>query len=375
MPSDPQPDTAAAAAAQPKPDGATAPAATPPPEPKKPGSKRWLIVAIPLALILIAGALFYYVTEVAPFETTDDAFIDGQVISIRAQVSAIAAAVHVDDNQMVHKGDLLVELDPTDYQVVLNQMRGAESAARGRLEQARAGISSAQSAVAQQRANLDAARATLQNAEHSLARYEGLDPQARSQSDVDSAIANRATAAAQVEVANAQLKSAEVQVISAQANVAAAEGDAQKAAADTKRAEVNLSYCRIRATADGRITNKAVDPGEYVTSANPLFTIVPLNVWVTANFKETQLTHMAAGQPVTLKVDAYPDLALRGTINSIQSGTGSRFSIIPAENATGNFVKVVQRVPVKITLDRDALADPKRVLAPGMSVEPRVRVK
>ena len=374
MPAETQTDSPPTAP-QAQPQGGAAPVANPPPEPNKSRSWRWLLIAVPIGVLVVVGAVFYYLTEMAPFETTDDAFIDGHVLAIRAQVSAVAVAVHVDDNQMVHRGDLLVELEPTDFQVVLNQVRGAEAAARGKLEQAKAGIASAQSAVEQQRANVDSARATLDNAERALGRYKDLDPQARSQQDVDTAVANRATAAAAVEVANAQLKSAQVQVISAQANVTAAEGDTQKAVADTKRAEVNLGYCQIRATADGRITSKSVDPGDYVTSANPVFTIVPLDVWVTANFKETQLTHMEAGQVVTLKVDAYPQLALRGKINSIQSGTGSRFSIIPAENATGNFVKVVQRVPVKITLDRDALADAKHVLAPGMSVEPRVRVK
>jgi len=358
---------------QPKPNAE--PPANPPAEPKRPRSWRWLLVAVPIALIVIAVGVIYYLRDIAPFETTDDAFIDGHVLSIRAQVSAVAVAVHFDDNRFVHRGDLLVELDPTDYQVVLNQMRGAEAAARGQLEQAKAGVTAAQSAVAQQRANLDSSHATLANAEQALQRYQGLDPLARSQQDVDTAVANRATAAAAVEVANAQLTSAQVQVISAQANVTAAEGDAQKAAADTQRALVNLGYCQIRAAADGRITNKSIDPGEYVTSTNPIFTIVPLNVWVTANFKETQLRHMEPGQPVTLTIDAYPDLKLQGRIDSIQSGTGSRFSIIPAENATGNFVKVVQRVPVKITLDRDAGADSKHVLAPGMSVEPRVRVR
>jgi membrane fusion protein (multidrug efflux system) len=164
------------------------------------------------------------------------------------------------------------------------------------------------------------------------------------------------------------------QVTSAKASVTAAAGDYQKAQADTQRAQVNLGYCRIVAPTDGRITNKAVDAGTYVTPSGALFEIVPSDVWVVGNFKETQLNYMQPGQSVTVTVDAYPDMALHGKVDSIQSGTGSRFSVIPAENATGNFVKVVQRVPVKITLDGDPNADSKLLLSPGMSVEPDVRV-
>ena len=156
----------------------------------------------------------------------------------------------------------------------------------------------------------------------------------------------------------------------------AATGDLAKAHADTERAKVNLGYCTIVAPCDGKVTNKAVEPGMYVTPAAQLFQVVPYDVWVTANYKETQLTHMAKGQHVTIDVDAYPGRDFTGTIQSIQSGTGSRFSIIPAENATGNFVKVVQRVPVKITFDGDPNhADPDHLLTPGMSVEPSVRVR
>jgi membrane fusion protein (multidrug efflux system) len=322
------------------------------------------------ALLAVAGGTAYYVRAFAPYESTDDAFIDGHIIAITPQVSGLVAAIHFDDNQTVRKGDLLVELDPTDYQVALNQARGAEASAKGRLEQSRAGVDTAASAVAEAAAALHSLQATFENAEHDLKRQQGLDERARSQKDLDAAIANRKTAAAALERVEAQRLAAQAQVASAKANVIAAEGDFQKAQADTRRAEVNLGYCRISAAADGRITTKAVDPGAYVTPSNPLFQIVPTQVWVTANFKETQLKDMRPGQPVTVSVDAYPRLALTGKVESIQSGTGSRFSVIPAENATGNFVKVVQRVPVKITLDGAASG----LLAPGMSVEPKVRV-
>jgi len=344
---------------------------TPPPH-----KNRLLIIFLSSAAVLFVGIAIgvYYFFYVAPYESTDDAYIDGHVISINPQVSALVASIHIDDNVYVHKGDLLIELDLTDYQVALSQKRGAEASAKGKLEQAHAGVDAAVSAVAEARAEVDSVLAKLENADLNLKHYEGLDAQARSQQDLDTATANRKTAAAAVEQANAQLQAAQSQVTSAKANVIAADGDYQKAQADTLQAQVNLGYCRIVAPCDGKVTNKNVDPGDYVTSATQLFQLVRDDVWVTANFKETQLNEMRPGQPVTLTVDAYPKMAIHGKVDSIQAGSGSRFSIIPAENATGNFVKIVQRVPVKITLEGDLDADPKRLLSPGMSVDPEVRV-
>ena len=329
----------------------------------EPGSRRRL-AALLAGGALLAGVLGagYYLRRVAPFESTDDAFIDGHIIGISPQVPGLVAAVH--------KGDLLVELDGTDYQVALSQARGAEAAARGKLAQARAGVAAAESAVLEAQASLHSVQATFENAVTELRRQQGVDARARSQKDLDGAVSTRKTTAAALERGQAQVRSAEAQVAQARANVTAAEGDAEKAQADTRKAQVNLDHCRIVAAADGRIAGKAVDAGAYVTPANPLFQIVPSQVWVVANFKETQLKYMHPGQTVQVSVDAYPGLALTGRVDSIQSGTGSRFSVIPTENATGNFVKVVQRVPVKILLDKAQLDQ----LAPGMSVEPKVRV-
>jgi membrane fusion protein, multidrug efflux system len=281
----------------------------------------------------------------------------------------------VTDNQFVHKGDLLVELDPTDYRAALAQAQGSEAAMKGKLEQARAGVGGAESAVTEAQAELDSAHVTFENANRDLERYQRLDERAKSQQQIDTATTAQKTAAAQVEQAKAKLQNIQTQVASAKANVLAAEGDFQKAQADTARAQINLGYCQIVASEDGRITSKSVDPGMYVTSATQLFVLVPRDVWVVANFKETQLDLMQPGQPVTIKVDAYPDHKFTGHVDSIQAGTGSRFSVIPAENATGNFVKVVQRVPVKIVFDGDVISDPSHLLAPGMSVEPKVRVR
>ncbi len=334
---------------------------------------RFLIFLLVVAGLVVGGVLYYL--DARHYESTDDAFVDGHVIPISPQIPALVAAVHVDDNQFVHKGDLLVELDPADYDVALAQAAGAEAAARGKVEQAKSGVPSARSAVKEAQAELDAALANSDNANRDLKRFQSLDDRSRSQQQLDNAVAMQKRMQADVEQARAKLETSISQVATAETTVIATQGDLEKAAADTRRARVNLGYCRIAAPCDGKITSKNVDAGQYVTSANQLFQIVPADVWVVANFKETQLDRMRVGQKVSIAVDAYPARELRGTISSIQSGTGSRFSIIPAENATGNFVKVVQRVPVKITLDGNANSDPGRLLFPGMSVEPKVRVR
>ena len=326
-----------------------------------------------LLVLAVAGTIYWL--HARHFESTDDAFIDGHIIPIGPQVPALVAAVHIEDNQLVHKGDLLIELDPTDYQVALAQAQGAEASAKGKLEQARTGVATAESAVTEAQAELESAQVNSDNASRDLQRYQGLDERAKSQEQLDNVTAVQKTNAALVTQAEARLASAQTQVSSARANVLAAEGDYQKAQADTHRAEVNLGYCRIVAPTDGRITSKSVDPGMYVTTASQLFVLVPADVWVTANFKETQLDVMRPGQKVTIQVDAYPEHEFEGTVESIQAGTGSRFSVIPAENATGNFVKVVQRVPVKIIFDGDINSDADHLLAPGMSVEPTVQVR
>jgi membrane fusion protein (multidrug efflux system) len=243
------------------------------------------------------------------------------------------------------------------------------------LEQARTNIPAAESSVIEAQAELDSAQVNFDNTNRDLERYQGLDQRAKSQQQLDNATAAQKTAAAQVAQGKARLISAQTQVASARANVLATEGDYEKAQADSRQAQINLGYCRIVAPMDGRVTGKNVDPGMYVTSSSQLFVLVPADVWVIANFKETQLDLMRPGQKVSIEVDAYPEHEFQGTVQSIQAGTGSRFSVIPSENATGNFVKVVQRVPVKITFDGDENSDVGHVLAPGMSVEPTVRVR
>jgi membrane fusion protein, multidrug efflux system len=295
-----------------------------PPAPKtRPGKKRSLIrrpgVIIGITALAIIGiiygatVMFHSLTH----QSTDDAFVDTHVVSLAPKVAGRVSAVHVRDNQAVKKDEVLVELDPRDYQVAL--------------EQAKANLAKDKATETTAVANEQRARSLFGN-----------------------------------------------KVISAQerdATVAAAESSRGNVQADTaavQQAELNLAYTKIKAPMDGYVTNKKVATGDYLQVGQTLMALVPPRVWVTANFKETQLRNMRPGQPATISVDAYPGLKLRGHIDSIQAGSGAAFSLLPPENATGNYVKVVQRVPVKIVFDEKP--DAQHVLGPGMSVVPDVQV-
>jgi membrane fusion protein (multidrug efflux system) len=269
-----------------------------------------------LAIAVVAG-IFLYI-HASHYESTDDAFIDAHIIPISPKVSGQVLAVHVNDNQTVKAGEPLIEIDPRDYEARLAEERG----------------------------KLAAAEAEAHRAVADAKRYEQIFKQD--------------------EISQQQLDHAQATASAAQANLAKEYGALELD-------QLNLSYTKIAAPEDGRVTKKSVEPGAYVQVGQTLFAIVPDSVWVTANFKETQLTHMQPGQKVTIDVDAYPGRAFEGHVDSIQSGTGERFSVLPPENATGNYVKVVQRIPVKILIDTPP--DPRYRLAPGMSVVPSVRVK
>jgi membrane fusion protein (multidrug efflux system) len=273
-------------------------------------------VAIAALAALIFGVRYYL--HARSYESTDDAFIQADVVPISPKVPSYVARVLVDHNQHVARGDLLVELDARDYEAALDEAR----------------------------ANLQAGHAELARAQAEARRLRALIPeQAASRQDADNAIAREKTAEAQV----AQLE------------------------AVVRERELQLSYTKIFSPETGHVTRKRVEPGAYVQVGQTLFSIVPDEVWVIANFKETQLTDMRPGQPVLIHVDAYPDKVFHGHVDSIQAGSGAAFSLLPPENATGNYVKVVQRVPVKIVIDEPA--DGEHVLGPGMSVVPDVQIR
>lgn len=333
-----------------------------------------LVIGVFVLLVLLVGAVIIWLI-VRQYVSTDDAYIDGYVTQVSARISAPVIARHVNDNEFVHLGDLLIELDPTDFRVALDQARAQVASSRGRVTQARAQIETAKAAVVQASAEIDAAQVQAENASRDLKRYQEVDERARSRQQLDNALTAQKNAEAQLEQARARKTSADAGVTSAEATVKAAEGELETSEAGEKRAEVNLSYCKIYAPVSGRVTERNVEVGNYVAPGQALFMLVEPDVWVTANFKETQLANMRLGQPVTITVDAYPDVKWHGHVDSIQAGSGSRFSVLPAENATGNFVKVVQRVPVKIVFDHDANTNDAPMLSPGLSVVPRVKVR
>ena len=339
----------------------------------KRGPRTRRIVGAIAALAIAAGVATYYVKYVAPYESTDDAFIEADVTPIAPQVAGRVARVLVMDNQPVKQGDVLLEIDSSDYRASLDAALANLAAARSRLQQAHAQSAVDQAKVGQEQANVSAAQAEAKRAEADLKRYRAVGELGVSASQLDLAATQARSSQAQVEAARNKELAAESQASLDQATIQTATAEVRRSQAALRQAQLNLSYTRITAPVSGRVTHRGVEPGVYVQPGQALLAIVPRQVWVVANFKETQLKDMRPGQPVAVKVDAYPQATFAGHVDSIQSGSGARFSLLPPENASGNYVKVVQRVPVKILLD--AANDSRYVLGPGMSAEPEVRVK
>ena len=330
------------------------------------------LAAIAVVIVALAAGT-YYLEFVAPFESTDDAFVEAHVPSVAPQISGRVAQLFVEDNQEVTQGQVLLEIDPRDYQAALSQAQANLAGARSRLAQAKAQLAVDQAKADEEHANLAAVEAQAAYAETNVARLEAIGDDGVSQDQIDVGRTQLRSTAADVQVELNKINAAEAQAVLSKASVVTAEADVRQNEAAVEQAELNLSYTKITASENGYVTHRTVEQGSYIQPGQALLAIVPRNVWIVANFKETQLTHMRPGQPVTVHVDAYPQLKFTGHVDSIQSGSGANFSLFPPENATGNYVKVVQRVPVKIVLDE--ISDAGVVLGPGMSVEPKVRVE
>ena len=325
------------------------------------------------ALIVAVAAGVYYFEFVAPFEATDDAFVEAHVPAVAPQVSGRVEQLLVEDNQEVTQGQVLLEIDPRDYEAALSQAQANLAASRSRLAQAKAQFAVDQAKAEEEHADLAAVEAQAAYAETNLARLEAIGDDGVSQDQIDVGQTQLRSTAADVQVELNKISAAEAQALLSKASVVTAEADVKQNEAAVQQAELNLSYTKILAPESGYVTHRTVEQGSYIQPGQALLAIVPRQVWIVANFKETQLTHMRPGQPVTVHVDAYPQLKFTGHVDSIQSGSGANFSLFPPENATGNYVKVVQRVPVKIVLDE--VSDASVVIGPGMSVEPKVRVR
>lgn len=344
-----------------------------------PRSKKPMIILGVVVLVLaIVALVWWFLTRNQV--STDDAYIEGNAVTIAPKVSGYVVELHVDDNTRVKKGDLLLRIDPRDYVAARDQAMAQRELAQAQLHQAEAQLALAKvqypAQLAQAQAQEKSARANLVNAQAAYQRQRTVDQRATSQQNVDQATARQRSALAEVASAQAQVQAASVvpeQIAQARAQVESRRGQLKAAQAQLEQAELNLSYTEVRSPIDGWVTRRNVQDGMLLQAGASLFALVPPSVWVTANFKETQLDRMRAGDAVDIDVDAYPDLKLHGHVDSIQLGSGSRFSAFPAENATGNFVKIVQRVPVKIVVDSGT--DPSIPLPLGLSVTPTVQLK
>jgi membrane fusion protein (multidrug efflux system) len=331
-----------------------------------------------LVLFVVAGALLlggicWFVNSLG-YETTDDAAIEGHVVQVSPKVSAHVKAVHFDDNYLVKRGDVLIELDPRDFEVSLASATANLASAQSKLTEAEVQQTAAQAGLGQAKADLISAQATGDNAEADRERNERLfQTRVIDRREYDASVAQAKSSAANVDSANKKVASQEAQVQLAAAQYVTALAEEKQAEAQLRQAQLQLSYAKIYAPFDGRVAKKSIEPGNYVQPGQTLFSLVPADVWIVANFKETQLKRMKVGQPVSVRVDAIPDREFKGHVESFQVGTGGRFTLLPPENATGNFVKVVQRVPVKIVFDEPA-AGLERLWI-GESVEPKVDLR
>jgi membrane fusion protein, multidrug efflux system len=346
--------------------------------PAKPRSKKPLII---LATIVVAVAIVAFLVWFARrnLVSTDDAYTDGNVVVMAPKVSGYVVALLVDDNTRVRKGDLLLRIDPRDYLTARDNASAQLALAKAQFKSAE---NSLRIARVQYPAQLLAAEAQQESAaaasvlaQASYSRQHSVDRRATTQESIDEATSQQLSSAAALKGAKAQVTVARLvpeQIQQAVNAVAERMAAVQQADAQLEQAELNLSYTEVRSPSDGFITMRSTQLGTYLSAGQTMFLIVTPDVWVTANFKESQIGRMRPGDAVDLQVDAYSGFKLEGHVQSIQYGSGSRFSAFPAENATGNFVKIVQRVPVKIVIDKGL--DSNRPLPLGLSVSPVVHL-
>lgn len=353
--------------------------------------KKKVAYGIVILLIIIGvTTIFIYLEYKKTHVSTDDAFVDGHLHIIAPRVPGNIKAVYVTDNQLVERGELLAEIDPADFQAREQEARanlaGEEKkipeihskvqAARTQLKEAIASLAAARANLELQQSNLDLARVNFERAQRLIVSQSI----AKSEYDArktayDVSVAQVKAAKDNVSKMEAALETQRALVRESEAALPPQDSAVQQKQAALKTAVLNLNYTKIYSPVAGFVTKRSAEVGNQVQTGQPLMFIVPLDIreiWITANYKETELKRVRPGQPVRIKVDMYPDREFRGTVNSIMAGTGAVFSLFPPENATGNYIKVVQRIPVKINLDEDT--DPEHLLRIGMSVVPTILV-
>jgi membrane fusion protein, multidrug efflux system len=352
--------------------------------------RRKYISFILLSALLIGGAggVYYYLRYQKTHISTDDAYVDGHVHTIAPKVSGTVKAIFVRDNQQVKKGEILVEINPVDYEVSLRGAEASLEAERTRLSELQDQVETAKRQMAEIQASLKGARADLELQEANLRQNQkdlererlliqkdliARQEYDRSQTASEVSQAQVKSAGEKIHQLEASLETQRALIRQAEANLPPQRAVIRQKQEGLKQAALNKEYTVIRSPADGYITKRTVEVGNQVQVAQSLLAVVPLaadQVWITANYKETDLKEVKPGQRVRIRVDTYPGKIFYGRVDSIMAGTGAAFSLFPPENATGNFVKVVQRIPVKITLEEGA--DPEHLLRIGMSVVPTI---
>ena len=333
----------------------------------------WFVLGGIVLIALGVAGYFYWLTAIHPYESTDDAFVDARQFAVAPKVSGYVVDVAVTDNQHVVPGDVLFRIDPRDYRIALDQANAQVAAAEASIRNIDAQVEAQRAQVDVANAQVEQADAALEFANEDADRYRTLAQRGagtvqqsqQSSSNLQQQQANLSRAKASVVAARKQIGALDAQRASAQASLAQAQ--AQRA-----QAELNLGYTTLRAEQAGRVVRLTGAKGQYAQAGQSLSMFVPDDIWVTANFKETQVSDMRPGQSVDIEIDAYPDRKITGRVDSVQPGSGTAFSLLPAENATGNYVKVTQRIPVKIGVEQW----PQDVaIGPGMSIVPTVRVR
>ncbi len=310
-------------------------------------------------------------------EDTDDAYVTGYTHQISSRITGTVQEVFVDDNWHVTAGQPLLKLDPRDYRVALEKDRASYLQAQAQLLQASAQIPLAEAQLAQAQAQADSSKENSDYLQRTFERNSQLFYQGRgviSKQDLDKAQSQAETNVATYKANLAAVNVAKENLKVAHAQEEAARAQAEAALAQVKNSELQLSYCTIVAPVSGRIAEKTVQTGNRVSVGQALMAVVEDNVWIEANFKETQLERIRVGQPVDIKIDALPHYRFKGRVDSLQPGTGSNFALLPPDNATGNFIKIVQRVPVKILFDPESIKAVRDKIVPGLSTVPSIAV-
>ena len=326
------------------------------------GKKRFLKkrIIIPSIIILILLVLMIISSiHSLTFQSTDDAFVEGRLVSIAPRVSGQVISLYVDDNDFVKKDDLLLEIDPNDYQNKVKELEGALNEAKANKNVSSSDTEKSQAALAEVNESLDFAKKDYDR--YSKLRKDGLC----TKQQYDNALSTYNQALERQNAMNSALKSAQSKSEASDANI-------QKIESQLAQTKLNLSYTKIYAPQDGNVSSRSVEKGNYVNVAQPLMDIVSPDVWIVANFKETQVTNMKKGQEVQIRIDTYPGKVFKGKVDSIQRASGAKASLFPPENAVGSYIKVVQRIPVKIRFSEDISG---YEIAPGMSVVPKVKIR